>query len=155
MHFNVGDTQSMDKSWMKKNRRSREYVQGVIDFIKFTSQNALKDGVILCPCVQCVNSSMFIPEVVHDHLISHGISPGYNCWYCHGESMSATTSSRTSKSHTQEISNQYGDIRDMLHEAFPTHNRFRNKGGDENDLPESPLEDSSAQQDRQIPNENA
>lgn len=43
----------------------------------------------------------------------------------------------------------------MLHEVFTIHKRFRNEGGDENDLLKSPIEDSSAQQFRQVPNKNA
>ena len=41
-------------------------------FKKFASQKVTKDGMILCPCVNCVNSAMLTLDVVHDHIISFG-----------------------------------------------------------------------------------
>ncbi len=36
--------------------------------------------------------------------------------------MQATTSTETTVSDVQEISNEYGNIRDILHDVFPIHN---------------------------------
>ena len=39
----------MDKSWMNKSRISREYFNGVQEFVTFASKQATDDGMILCP----------------------------------------------------------------------------------------------------------
>ncbi|GMY11606.1 hypothetical protein FCV25MIE_33814 [Fagus crenata] len=78
--------------------------------------------MISCPCVKCVNSELFTILIVHDHLVSFGISKGYQTWIFHGESLQATTSAETSVSGVQEISNEYGNIHDILHDVFPMHN---------------------------------
>ena len=134
----------MDKSWMKKSRISPEYYEGVTDFLKFSSQKTTKDGMISCPCVKCVNSQLFTIPVVHDHLVSFGISKGYQTWIFHGESLQATTSAETSVSGVQEISNEYGNIRDILHDVFPMHN-----------MSEPMEEGPSIQQPAQEPNKDA
>ena len=47
----------MDKSWMKlTNRRSREYLDGIQQFLNFASNHAHLDGMISCPCKQCVHT---------------------------------------------------------------------------------------------------
>ena len=112
----------MDKSWMKKSRMSTEYYEGINDFLKFSSRKTTKDGMISCPCVKCVNSELFTIPVVHDHLVSFGISKGYQTWIFHKESLQATTFVETSVSDVQEISNEYGNICDILHDIFPMHN---------------------------------
>lgn len=140
----------MDKNWMTKSRSSRDYLQGVIDFLGFASLNASKDGRILCPCVKCVNSYMLSLKAVHDHLVSYGISQGYNCWYYHGETLSATTSSNTYEAPVEEIGLEYGDIEAMLHDVFSMHNPCR----DERNEPE-PFSQGPSEQPRQEPNRNA
>ncbi|CAL5440087.1 unnamed protein product [Camellia sinensis] len=98
---------------------------------------------------------MLTVEVVHDHLVSYGISPGYNCWYHHGEIMSATTSSRTSQSHVEEIRPKYGDIRDMLRDVFPMHTRNMDEYAKESNLPEPSDQGPSVQRAQEDPNEDA
>ena len=43
---------------MNKSRISREYFNGVQEFVivTFASKQATNDEMILCPCVKCVNS---------------------------------------------------------------------------------------------------
>ncbi|XP_028102557.1 uncharacterized protein LOC114301795 [Camellia sinensis] len=144
----------MDKSWMKKSRLSRDYMQGIKEFLEFASHNVSNDRTISCPCMRCVNSYMLTLEVVHDHLVSYGISPGYNCWYLHGEIMSATTSSRTSQSH-EEIRPEYGDIRDMLRDVFPMHTQNIDEYAEESNLPEPSDQGPSMQRPQEDPNEEA
>ncbi|XP_028074698.1 uncharacterized protein LOC114277071 [Camellia sinensis] len=144
----------MDKSWMKKSRLSRDYMQGIKEFLEFASHNVSNDGTISCPCMRCVNSYMLTLEVVHHHLVFYGISPGYNCWYLHGEIMSATTSSRTSQSH-EEIRPEYGDIRDMLRDVFPMHTQNMDEYAEESNLPEPSDQGPSVQRPQEDPNEDA
>ena len=68
-----------------------------------------------------MNSELFTIFVVHDHLVSFRIFKGYQTWIFHRESLQATTSAETSVSDVQE-SNEYGNIRDRLHDVFPIHN---------------------------------
>ena len=80
---------------MNKKRFSREYVQGVKDFIQFVTKSKSSDRKIPCTCKRCSNLYLFEPRVVHDHLvITNGICLGYDPWYCHGESKFVATSSR-------------------------------------------------------------
>ena len=57
---------AMDKSWMDKRRGSREYFEGVNQFVEFASPSA-RDGKILCPCVKCVNLIVQPLNVARDH----------------------------------------------------------------------------------------
>ena len=67
----------MDKSWMNKGRTTREYVEGVNEFLKFASKNVTNDGTVCCPCVKCVNYTRLTPGQVHDHLVYYGICKSY------------------------------------------------------------------------------
>ena len=112
----------MDKSWMNKSRISREYFNGVQEFVTFASKQATDDGMILCPCVKCVNSTFLDIEVVRLHIESFGICKGYQPWDFHGESSFSMASSKVRNSQVQESSNEYSDIHEMLHELFPMQN---------------------------------
>ena len=51
---------------MDKKRGSREYFEGVNQFMEFASPSA-RDGKILCPCVKCVNLILQLLNVARDH----------------------------------------------------------------------------------------
>ena len=156
----------MDKSWMKKPRHSKEYVQGINHFLKFASKVKTMDGMISCPCENCVNSTMLAVNTVRDHLVSFGFCNDYECWFFHGEPLTTTTTScETSTSHVQEtlnaqeflnsqdISNEYGDIPNMMHDLLRGH--IMNESGDNNNSSEPPEEVPNVQQSRQGPNQDA
>ena len=110
----------MDKCWMKiTNRRSREYLDGVQQFLNFASNHAYSDGTISCPCKKCVHTDAWPIDVVQAHLVSKGICRGYNPWVFNGESSSAKTSSKIPNNHVQENLIEYIDLHDMLHDMFP------------------------------------
>lgn len=67
----------MDKSWINKPRNSKEYLDGVHDFIKFGMEKSSLNGKILCPCRKCVNSSSLDPQNVEEHLVWNGFLRGY------------------------------------------------------------------------------
>ena len=69
----------MDKSWMKKKRGDREYVEGVLSFVKFASLHA-RGGKILCPCTKCVNLNLVSPGVAQAHLWTKGMLGSYTHW---------------------------------------------------------------------------
>ena len=67
----------MDKSWITKPRNSKEYLDGVQNFIKFGMERSSINGKILCPCRKCVNSSSLYPNIVEEHLVWNGFLRGY------------------------------------------------------------------------------
>jgi len=76
----------MDKSWMKLLRSSREYIRGVMAFVKFAREHESRQGVIVCPCKKCLLGKSWSCEVVFAHLTSGaGIIEGYTEWIMHGE----------------------------------------------------------------------
>ena len=71
------------------NRRSREYLDGVHQFLNFASNHAHSDGTTSCPRKQCVHTEAWPIDVIWAHLVSKGIFRGYNPWVFNGESSSA------------------------------------------------------------------
>ena len=45
----------MNRSWMSKDRRSKEYEDGVENFISFAIKNSGNQNSIKCPYLQCGN----------------------------------------------------------------------------------------------------
>ena len=41
----------MNRSWMSKDRRSKDYEDGVENFITFAIQNSANQNFIKCPCL--------------------------------------------------------------------------------------------------------
>ena len=55
---NVLGGNKMNHNWMTALRTSEEYENGVEEFIEFARRNvATKNGMYLCPCVNCLNES--------------------------------------------------------------------------------------------------
>ena len=81
------------------NRRSREYLDGVQQFLNFTSNHAYPNGTISCLCKKCMHTNSWPVDVVQAHLVSKGICRGYNPWVFNGESLYAQTSSEIPNSH--------------------------------------------------------
>ncbi|XP_065632907.1 uncharacterized protein LOC112024082 [Quercus suber] len=88
---------AMDKSWMDKKRGSREYFQGVTQFVEFASLSA-RNGKMLCPCMKCVNLILQPINVVRDHCWASGMMNNYKVWKFHGESAVATTATNCGSS---------------------------------------------------------
>uniref|UniRef100_A0A7N2R7G5 Transposase-associated domain-containing protein n=1 Tax=Quercus lobata TaxID=97700 RepID=A0A7N2R7G5_QUELO len=147
----------MNKSWMDKKRFSREYLQGVKNFIQFAIENGIRvDGKISYPCKKCSNVYYFEPPVVKDHLVRNGICIGYDPWFCHGESASVAISSRARSSEEEEdLNGECDNIRGMLHEMFPGHSQLMDEYGGSNALEEPIGEGSNAKQCEEEPNEDA
>ncbi|KAJ8643466.1 hypothetical protein MRB53_005214 [Persea americana] len=74
----------MDKSWIDlPNRMSREYMDGINQFMEFT--NGFDNEFISCPCRKCANQYYYRREFVREHLILKGFLKQYNNWIRHGE----------------------------------------------------------------------
>ena len=79
----------MDKSWMDKRRGSREYFEGVNQFMEFASLSR-HNGKILHPCAKCVNLILQPLNVACDYCWASGMLKNYKVWKFHGESAIAT-----------------------------------------------------------------
>ncbi|PKA53139.1 hypothetical protein AXF42_Ash009869 [Apostasia shenzhenica] len=61
----------MDRSWMRMDRRSFEYSNGVKNFIEFALNNSISSQEKMrCPCLKCGNMKLFSASTVKDHLLT-------------------------------------------------------------------------------------
>ncbi|XP_058195233.1 uncharacterized protein LOC131311699 [Rhododendron vialii] len=82
----------MDRSWMLKDRRSKDYDDGVEQFLNFATIHAKDLESIRCPCIQCGNLiRQPIPEI-RNHLFVNGIDRSYRTWIWHGEPVTGRAS---------------------------------------------------------------
>ncbi|KAK1366165.1 hypothetical protein POM88_041726 [Heracleum sosnowskyi] len=58
----------MDKSWLKADRRTKEFKRGVEDLLLFASHNGFDENKISCPCIKCAHSKSWKARAVKDHL---------------------------------------------------------------------------------------
>jgi hypothetical protein len=64
---------------------SKEYQDGVEDFIEFSMRNSEDKKTKICPCKKCFNVAILVFEEVREHLIIHGIMSSFKIWFFHGE----------------------------------------------------------------------
>jgi hypothetical protein len=84
-------SRTMDKSWMRMSRCSKEHLDGIEAFLEFAFRNTKTPGFILCPCNRCRMSKTLTQEVVYDHLMTGpGILKGYTDWVLHGDKINAS-----------------------------------------------------------------
>ena len=69
----------------ESNRRNKEYVEGVINFVKFVAENGGNKEKYSCPCTRCKNEDTFELKEIHYHLLRYGIDQSYTVWCFHGE----------------------------------------------------------------------
>ncbi|XP_060963220.1 uncharacterized protein LOC133032787 [Cannabis sativa] len=75
----------MDKEWMKRNRLSKEYEEGVEYFMEFARKNGDDPNMIPCPCMMCRNFKKLSGVDVRVHLYKCGIDSSYKNWIRHEE----------------------------------------------------------------------
>ena len=66
----------MDRSWMNKPRITKEYEEGVEEFLQFAQRNAgtsCDGGRFWCPCVNYLNGRRLHVAVIREHLLCDGI----------------------------------------------------------------------------------
>lgn len=101
----------MDKSWMSStNRRSKEYLNGVNDFIEFAKRNMRDEGMIPCPCRRCMNSKWVTLHEVKSHLKYPGIDKSYTFWVHHGESLDSDEDNDDNDDDLENDIDQHDDI---------------------------------------------
>lgn len=70
---------------MLKDRRSKDYEDGVEQFLNFAVIYARDLQSIRCPCRVCGNLKSQAVEEIRNHLFFHGIDQSYQKWIWHGE----------------------------------------------------------------------
>ncbi len=76
----------MDRSWMIASRLSREYANGVEQFLDWGKSYAIdRNGRFRCPCNKCLNMVRLKPDKIKEHLYLNGILRSYKKWTLHGE----------------------------------------------------------------------
>ena len=108
----------MDRSWMSKDRRSKDYADGVESFIAFALQYSTYKNSMKCPCLQCGNMIFHTPQKIREHLFFYGIDQSYHTWYWHGDAApSGPPTSRAEWHHTVEFNDVDSTI-EMVQVAY-------------------------------------
>ena len=68
---------------------SPEYVDGVIQFMRFVQGKFSENAEILCPCSRCLNHKYLRQSLVKQNMLRNGIDSSYARWIHHGESLDA------------------------------------------------------------------
>ncbi|RVW34726.1 hypothetical protein CK203_110699 [Vitis vinifera] len=108
----------MDRSWMSKDRRSKDYADGVESFIAFALQYSIYKNSMKCPCLQCGNMIFHTPQKIREHLFFYGTDQSYHTWYWHGDAApSGPPTSRAEWHHTVEFNDVDSTI-EMVQVAY-------------------------------------
>lgn len=75
----------MDRHWIHGTLFSREYIEGVREFMNFIQEKFSEDDKILCPCRKCLNHTYQHQTVAHTHILTYGMESTYTRWIYHGE----------------------------------------------------------------------
>ncbi|XP_062114363.1 uncharacterized protein LOC133825441 [Humulus lupulus] len=75
----------MDKSWITKDRLSKEYEEGVDSFIKLALENTTDPSRVHCPCRKCSHLKKLDIMEIKSHLYFNGMDQTYVKWIWHGE----------------------------------------------------------------------
>ncbi|KAL0554170.1 hypothetical protein IC582_008087 [Cucumis melo] len=116
----------MDKSWMMKNRMSREYDVGVESFIQFRLSHAKGSNSIRSPCLKCGNSLLKDVSIVWYHLYANGIDKSYKIWFWHGEDLNSETGSNRMKN-TVEKKYEHDDLFNTVNMFQSAHEQSCNR----------------------------
>ncbi|XP_060968549.1 uncharacterized protein LOC115708932 [Cannabis sativa] len=108
----------MDRDWMKKNRLSKEYEDGVNYFMNFAMQNEKDPTMISCPCMKCGNLKKLKVVDVRGHLYINGIDQTYQKWIWHGESVSQPSFPKRARKEDVSDRNFHIDMVNDLEEEF-------------------------------------
>ncbi|XP_062118612.1 uncharacterized protein LOC133832258 [Humulus lupulus] len=81
----------MGRSWMAKDRLSKEYEDGVESFIEIALKNTVDPNRVHCPCQKCSNLKKLDIKEIKNHLYFNGIDKTYVKWIWHGEQVESTS----------------------------------------------------------------
>ncbi|XP_074342361.1 uncharacterized protein LOC141679895 [Apium graveolens] len=88
----------MDRSWLKADRRTKEFKKGVEDLLIFAFETGYNVEKISYSCVNCAHSKLWRAQIVKNHLFQNGIDQTYTRWIWHGENNSVESSNETDTS---------------------------------------------------------
>ena len=71
----------MDKSWITKDRLSKEYEEGVDNFAKLALENTTDPSRVHCPCRKCSNLKKLDIMEIKSHLYFNGMDQTYVKWF--------------------------------------------------------------------------
>ncbi|XP_071906894.1 uncharacterized protein [Coffea arabica] len=108
----------MDKTWMQKNRRSKEYWDGLQKFLDYAFQNSSINGMILCPCKECKCGVCVTRENAELHLKVYGFVKGYTHWAAHGEFVYSSAPKPTSHDISHGVRDELDDMHGLVHDAL-------------------------------------
>jgi hypothetical protein len=122
---------------MKLPRSSREYIRGVMAFVKFAREHENVKGVIVCPCKKCLLGKSWSSEVVFAHLMSGArIIEGYTEWIMYEELLvppidnkTIYEAPRTLQVDSIPLHEGSNGMQDMLNDVFAMHNVCVEAGG--------------------------
>ncbi|KAK1357021.1 hypothetical protein POM88_050277 [Heracleum sosnowskyi] len=100
----------MDRSWMRADRRTKEYQRGVEEFLMYAFEHGFDENKINCPCVKCAHSKSWNARRVRDHLFLNGIDETYTCWIWHGENVIESGSSQSVDQIPIKTENSYAHL---------------------------------------------
>ena len=86
---------------------SAAYLKGVDEFLDFAFVNVVRNGKILCPCVDCNNCVWKDREDVRANVVIQGFLKSYTNWIEHGETWL----------HDESTSYPCDDMQGLLHDA--------------------------------------
>ncbi|XP_006352028.2 uncharacterized protein [Solanum tuberosum] len=113
---------SRNRRWMDYSRVSKEYLDGVENFLNHAFRENHNGGTISYPCTKCVLYYQVNRAVAYDYLVVNGIMPLYNTWFCHGESLNRSTS--TEENNDRQEALRSADMREMIHDVFGSFIQF-------------------------------
>ncbi|XP_044421144.1 uncharacterized protein [Triticum aestivum] len=99
----------MDRSWIRGTLFSREYVNGVKEFMNLIQAKFSEGEEILCPCRECLNRKYWHQAVVNKHILTHGRESTYTRWIYHGEDFNANVIEHLVDVHDSEDGNNGAD----------------------------------------------
>ena len=79
---------------MSANRLSKDYENGVLEFVKFAVQHVEDPSRMKCPCLGCCYVGKVDADGLKSHLLRHGIDRSYKCWIFHGEKINENVEPR-------------------------------------------------------------
>ncbi|KAK1407509.1 hypothetical protein QVD17_39125 [Tagetes erecta] len=85
IHLIIEINMTIDKTWISKERGSREFKNGLLKFIEIAKNHVDSLGRTLCPCVRCCNGFWQYLDIVYAHVHDNGFQRGYTTWNYHGE----------------------------------------------------------------------
>ncbi|KAK4359181.1 hypothetical protein RND71_021410 [Anisodus tanguticus] len=113
---------SRNKNWMCCDKLSKEYLDGVEDFLNHAFSEKQDGENISCPCTECVLIYQVNRATTYDHLVVNGIMSSYDTRFCHGGSLKGSNNTQVTN---RSLSTLRGDdMRGMIHDAFRGSTQF-------------------------------